>query len=130
MSVGDFFGNEYKYTGYNPFSPWYTPPTTLVVSGELENTLFIKELSKPKVVFDGDYTIYYNAQGRKTVVKRMKGEEYDQEKAVMYAILKSMGVKPKEIQDLIDNSVDNRRKRTLKMLKKMEAKERKLSSNK
>lgn len=100
-----------------------------------EGTLFPKyaklefavEKSKERVVFDGDYTIYYDKLGNKTTVHKMKDEHYDQEKAVMFAMLKSMGVKPKKIMDLIENSVDKAEKRKERELKKETAKQKKKS---
>lgn len=81
-----------------------------------------KKKQEPKVVFDGDYTIYHNEYGEKTVVKRMESEQYDKEKAVMYAILKSKGIKLKDIAELIDNSVDNKAAREKRKAKKIKAK--------
>lgn len=81
--------------------------------------------SKQKVIFDGDYTIYYDFYGKKTVVKRMEGEPYDKEKAVMYALLKSQGIAPKDIKKLIDNGVDNKAKREEKLAKKEAKKQEK-----
>ena len=75
------------------------------------NELILGTPSKEKVIFDGEYTIYYNFYGKKTVVKRMEGEPYDKEKEVMYALLKSKGIAPKDIKKLIDNGVDNKAKR-------------------
>ena len=87
--------------------------------------IIITPTSKEKVVFDGEYTIYYNFYGKKTVVKRMEGEPYDKEKAVMYALLKSQGIAPKDIKKLIDNGVDNKAKREEKLAKKEAKKQEK-----
>ena len=78
-----------------------------------------KPKSKERVVFDGNYTIYYDKYGKKTVVSRMPEDEYDAEKAVLYALLKSKGVKPKEVARLIDNAADKQAKRIEKSLKKI-----------
>lgn len=86
--------------------------------------------SKQKVIFDGDYTIYYDFYGKKTVVKRMEGEPYDKEKAVMYALLKSQGIAPKDIKKLIDNGVDNKAKREEKLAKKEAKKQEKQNGSK
>lgn len=89
------------------------------------NELTLSLTSKEKVIFDGDYTIYYDFYGKKTVVKRMEGEPYDKEKAVMYALLKSQGIAPKDIKKLIDNGVDNKAKREEKLAKKEAKKQEK-----
>lgn len=89
------------------------------------NELTLSLTSKEKVIFDGDYTIYYDFYGKKTVVKRMEGEPYDKEKAVMYALLKSQGIPPKDIKILIDNGVDNKAKREEKLAKKEAKKQEK-----
>ena len=81
-----------------------------------------KPKSKERVVFDGDYTIYYDKYGKKTIVSKMPNDEYDAEKAVLYALLKSKGVKPKEIAKLIDSSVDRAAKRKERQYKKELAK--------
>ena len=81
---------------------------------------------KPKIVFDGDYTIYYDSEGNKTVVKRMEGEPYDKEKAVMYAMLKSMGVKPQQINDLVNNGFDAKAKHEKKRALKEKARKERL----
>lgn len=88
------------------------------------------QASKQKVIFDGDYTIYYDFYGKKTVVKRMEGEPYDKEKAVMYALLKSQGIAPKDIKILIDNGVDNKAKREEKLAKKEAKKQEKQNGSK
>lgn len=90
---------------------------------ELESVV---EKSKERVVFDGDYTIYYDKCGKKTTVHKMKDEHYDHEKAVMFAMLKSMGIKPKHIMDLIESSVDKVEKRKERELKKEIAKQKKV----
>lgn len=94
------------------------------------NELILGTPSKQKVIFDGDYTIYYNFYGKKTVVKRMEGEPYDKEKAVMYALLKSQGITPKDIKILIDNGVDNKAKREEKLAKKEAKKQEKQNGSK
>lgn len=84
-----------------------------------------KERPKERIVYDGDYTIYYNEKGKKTVVKIMPNEEFDEEKAAMFAILKSMGIKPKHIATLIKNSVDRKAIREKKkLIKKQKALEK------
>ena len=88
------------------------------------------QATKQKVIFDGDYTIYYNFYGKKTVVKRMEGEPYDKEKAVLYALLKSQGIAPKDIKILIDNGVDNKAKREEKLAKKEAKKHEKQNGSK
>ena len=75
--------------------------------------------SKERVVFDGDYTIYYDKYGKKTVVHRMPDEEYDREKALLWALLKSKGVKPKDVNKLMDESIDKQFNRFKKDLKKV-----------
>lgn len=88
------------------------------------------QASKQKVIFDGDYTIYYDFYGNKTLVKRMEDEPYDKEKAVMYALLKSQGIKPKDIKKLVDNGVDNKTKREEKLAKKQAKKQEKQNGSK
>lgn len=102
-----------------------TPINTLTYYPSYLETLSIsiKEKQKPKIVFDGDYTIYHDECGKKTVVKRMECEQYDKEKAVMYALLKSKGIKPKDIAELIENSADNKVAREQRKAKKLKAKE-------
>ena len=94
------------------------------------NELILGTPSKEKVIFDGEYTIYYNFYGKKTVVKRMKGEPYDKEKAVMYALLKSQGIAPKDIKNLIDTGVDNKAKRDEKLAKQEAKKQEKQNGSK
>lgn len=94
------------------------------------NELILGTPSKQKVIFDGDYTIYYDFYGNKTLVKRMEGEPYDKEKAVMYALLKSQGIKPKDIKKLVDNGVDNKAKREEKLAKKEAKKQEKQNGSK
>lgn len=81
---------------------------------------------EPKIVFDGDYTIYHNEYGNKTIVKRMEGEPYDKEKAVMYAMLKSMGIKPQQVNDLVKNGFDAKAKREKKRALKEKARQKRL----
>lgn len=107
----------------NSYYTSYIDPCTTIISG-VQNICF-KKKQEPKVVFDGDYTIYHNEYGEKTVVKRMESEQYDKEKAVMYAILKSKGIKPKDITELIENSADNKVAREKRKAKKLKAKEEK-----
>lgn len=99
------------------------------------NIIYLQKHQEPRVVVDGDYTIYYNEHGEKTVVKRMDSEDYDLEKAVMFALLKSRGVKPKDVVNLVENAIDNKakreereRKKELKRKEKL-AKEEKVSDD-
>lgn len=105
-----------------PINSGFYYPQTHSYFGAL--SIYAKEKQKPKVVFDGDYTIYHDEYGVKTVVKRMEGEQYDKEKAVMYALLKSKDIKPKDIAELINNSVDNKAAREKRKAKKLEAKKK------
>lgn len=81
-----------------------------------------KPRPKERVVFDGDYTIYYDKYGKKTIVSKMPQEPYDAEKAVLYALLKSKGIKPKVIAELLDNAIDKSAKRKERERKKLLAK--------
>ena len=76
-----------------------------------------KPEQKERVVTDGDYLIYYDKHGKKTVVKRMDSEDNDYEKALMYAMLKSKGIKPKHIKRLLDDAIDRKAKREERELK-------------
>lgn len=82
---------------------------------------------KERIVFDGDYTIYYDKNGKKTVVHKMPDEVDDPEKAVLWALLKSKGVKPKDVIKLMDESVDRDFERLKKDMKKMSKTFRQLS---
>lgn len=77
-----------------------------------------KPKCEPKLIVDGDVTIYINGLGNKTIVRRKDDESYDLEKAACYAILKSLGVKPSFVNRLVDNHTDTRAKRIQKQLKK------------
>lgn len=70
-----------------------------------------KPVSKERVVFDKDYTIYYDNNGKKTVVHKAADQPYDAEKAVLYALLKSKGIEPKKVTKLVDNAIDKNVKR-------------------
>lgn len=89
----------------------------------------VQQPAKPKerVVFDGDYTIYYDKNGKKTVVHKMPDEVDDPEKAVLWALLKSKGVKPKDVTKLMDNAVDRDYERLKKDMKKISKTFRQLS---
>lgn len=76
-----------------------------------KSTTFGKPVSKERVVFDQDYTIYYDENGKKTVVHKMADEPYDPEKAVLYALLKSKGVNPKKVTELVEKGIDKHSKR-------------------
>lgn len=78
---------------------------------------------KERIVFDGDLTIYYDKYGNKTMVSKMPEDEYDAEKAVLWALLKSKGIKPKKVQELIANSIDRDVKRKERAAKKELAKQ-------
>lgn len=78
---------------------------------------------KERIVFDGDYTIYYDKNGNKTIVSKMPEDEYDAEKAVLWALLKSKGIKPKKVQELLANSIDRDVKRKERAAKKELAKQ-------
>lgn len=73
---------------------------------------------EPKLIVDGDTTIYINEFGNKTIVRRKDDESYDLEKAACYAILKSLGIKPSFVNRLVDNHTDTRAKRIQKQLNK------------
>lgn len=73
---------------------------------------------EPKLIVDGDTTIYINEFGNKTIVRRKDDESYDLEKAACYAILKSLGIKPSFVNRLVDNYTDTRAKRIQKQLNK------------
>lgn len=77
-----------------------------------------KPKCEPKLIVDGDVTIYINGLGNKTIVRRKDDESYDLEKAALYAILKSLGIKPSFVNRLVDNHTDTRAKRIQKQLKK------------
>lgn len=79
--------------------------------------------SKERIVFDGNYTIYYDRFGEKTIVHKMENEPYDAEKAVLYALLKSKGIKPKKVQELLASAIDRDVKRKEREAKKEQAKQ-------
>ena len=55
----------------------------------MEDTTKVYRRPKPKsVLVNGDYTTVVWKDGTHTVVKRMEGDEYDFEKAILYAIIK------------------------------------------
>ncbi len=84
-----------------------------------------KKKGKPRLVLDGNYTIYHNEYGDKTVVKKIADEPNDPEKAACYAVLKSMGIQPKFINDLVANAFDAKAKREKKRAKVEEARRKK-----
>ena len=96
---------------------------TLVAKKKVQQPVKPKE----RIVFDGDYTIYYDKNGKKTVVHKMPDEVDDPEKAVLWALLKSKGVKPKDVIKLMDESVDRDFERLKKDMKKMSKTFRQLS---
>lgn len=82
------------------------------------NLYDFKPKCEPKLIVDGDVTIYINGLGNKTIVRRKDDESYDLEKAACYAILKSLGIKPSFVNRLVDNYTDTRAKRIQKQLNK------------
>lgn len=82
----------------------------------------VKTIAKGKLIIDGDYTIFYDADGCKTIVKRTGDDVYDVEKAACYAVLKSFGIKPSIINKLVINAQDNTAKREKRLAKKAKAK--------
>lgn len=79
-------------------------------------------IAEGKLIVDGDYTVFYNAGGCKTVVKRTGDDVYDVEKAACYAVLKSFGIKPSIINKLVMNAQNNTAKREKRLAKKAKAK--------
>ena len=82
----------------------------------------VKAIAKGKLIIDGDYTIFYDAGGCKTIVKKTDDDTYDVEKAACYAVLKSLGIKPSVINKLVMNAQDNTAKREKRLAKKAKAK--------
>ena len=82
----------------------------------------VKTIAKGKLIIDGDYTIFYDAGGYKTIVKKTDDDTYDVEKAACYAVLKSLGIKPSVINKLVMNAQDNTVKREKRLAKKAKAK--------
>lgn len=100
------FADTTTVTGYYDYEPveYYDRPVNAAVHEE-------------KVVTDGNYLIYYDKHGKKTVVKRMDSEDNDYEKALLYAMLKSKGIKPKEVARLLEKAIDKKAKREERELK-------------
>lgn len=107
----------------------YIPRETITYKGveltieDLDAIVKKKKVQQPvkpkeRIVFDGDYTIYYDKNGKKTVVHKMPDEKNDPEKAILWALLKSKGVKPKDVIKLMDESVSRDLERLKKDLKK------------
>lgn len=105
------------------FTQNFIPASDLYLRGAIIAPRKIK--TTPQLVFDGQYTIYHNEFGEKTIVKQMDGESYDPEKAACYAVLKSLGIKPKFINNLVDNAVDKKASREKRNAKKEKAKQAK-----
>lgn len=87
----------------------------------------LRMIEEPRVVYDGDYTIYYDEHGNKTIVHKMADEPDDKFKAVVFAILKSKGVKPKEVMKLVENGIDKKAKREERKARIEKAKQNKLN---
>lgn len=113
-------------TSYNsyPFQPTVSYKGVDITYDELDKLIESKmptktpPKQKERIVFDVDYTIYYDRNGNKTVVSKMPEDEYDAEKAVLWALLKSKGVNPKKVQELIANAIDRDVKRKERAAKK------------
>lgn len=98
-----------------------------IVSGaSLFGNLYIMpmpdSIAEGKLIVDGDYTIFYDKHGNKTIVKKTDDDTYDVEKAACYAVLKSFGIKPSIINKLVMNAQDNTAKREKRLAKKAKAK--------
>lgn len=73
---------------------------------------------RPKVIFNGDTTIYIDEFGKKWVAKCEKGDKFDKEKGILVAVLKSKGIKTSRILSLLDNAIEYKPDKK-KVLKKM-----------
>lgn len=98
----------------------------IVSGGSLFGNLYIMpmpdSIAEGKLIVDGDYTIFYDKHGNKTVVKKTDDDTYDVEKAACYAVLKSLGIKPSVINELVMNAQNNTAKREKRLAKKAKAK--------
>ena len=65
----------------------------------------VSTFCEPTVIINGEQLTYFDEFGCKTTVKRYSEDESDYEKALCYAILKSMGIKPKYISDLLNKAI-------------------------
>lgn len=79
-------------------------------------------IAEGKLIVDGDYTIFYDKHGNKTIVKKTDDDTYDVEKAACYAVLKSLGIKPSVINKLVMNAQNNTAKREKRLANKAKAK--------
>lgn len=119
-ATSNYVTNAYGLSLHD-LSELYKPPMIYkgveITYGELDALVAKKQpkvkkpVSKERVVFDKDYTIYYDKDGKKTVVHKKSDESYDAEKAVLYALLKSKGIEPKKVTELVDNAIDKNVKR-------------------
>lgn len=80
---------------------------------------------KPKVIFNGNTTIYVDEFGKKWVAKCEKGDKFDKEKGLLVAVLKSKGVKTSRILSLLDDAIDYGKVDADKAYKKMVEKDKK-----
>ena len=80
---------------------------------------------KPKVIFNGDTTIYVDEFGKKWISKCEKGDKFDKEKGLLVAVLKSKGVKTSTILRLLDDAMDYGKVDAKKTYKKIVEKDKK-----
>lgn len=74
---------------------------------KMEDVSKVYRRPKPKsVLVNGDYTTVVWKDGTHTVVKRMEGDEYDFEKAILYAIIKKSFVNSSSDLQVYMNSFD------------------------
>ena len=90
-------------TPYNLYSARARKPR-FIVNGVLSNQ-YQMEFEIRKIISNKDATIIIFDDGSKTVVKKVKDEVDDKYKAVMYALLKSLGVTPKQVNKLVENII-------------------------
>lgn len=120
---GDYLGRcDSLYLKESPFElPTFSVKGFHIGSGPKKSEK--DNLSKKEnLIFSGDATIYFDGKGNKTVVKKMKDEVDDPEKAAAYCILKSMGYSPKRLNELVAKGLESKRIKEEKRNKKKEKK--------
>lgn len=87
------FTDEFTFAKKSCFdTPWWVK---FVADLESDGRYIKKRIEGPSIavkhiLINGDYTTVVWKDGTSTVVKRTDGDEYDEEKAIMYAILKKL----------------------------------------